>query len=86
MTEDWSNFDTAVKEARIPRGPRCGVAILMDKLPDDGKRAVTEVLNDRSHSVSSIHRALKARLGDDAPSQFALKNHRAENCACGGES
>lgn len=85
MSEDWSDFGSDVKqEAKaVQRGPRCAMGVLLDASEPKAREVLERVLNDRGNTSAAITRALRSRLGDDAPSQFTVNNHRRGNCRCG---
>jgi GTP-sensing pleiotropic transcriptional regulator CodY len=80
---DWSDFGTEVKTHTLARGPKCSVSLMLERLPDDARISVNRVLADR-HGVtnSAIAKALRERLGENAPSLFSISNHRRGNCRC----
>lgn len=81
--ESWSTFGSEVKTHSARKGPRCGISVLLDELPDDNARqAVRKALADSTLTSMSIYKALKARLGDQVPSHFTIANHRRGACRC----
>ncbi len=80
--KDWSAFGTDVKRHVTGRGPKCRIAVLLDDLNADDRGHVEAVLANRGISNSAIQRALRERLGEDAPGLFSVSNHRRGNCRC----
>lgn len=81
---DWETFGSDVKEqARaVQRGPRCGMGVLLENSEPHAREILQRVLDDRGNSTASIARALRNRLGEDAPRVFTIGNHRKGNCLC----
>jgi hypothetical protein len=83
MDSSWSTFKGEAEDNSSPRGPRCGMATMLEKLPSDAAReAVKKTLADKEISSSAIHKALLARLGKGTPSHFVIANHRRGGCRC----
>ncbi len=80
--KDWSTFGEDVTRHRRARGPRCGVTLMLEELPPEARGPVGRVLADRGITNSAIHKALRERLGDKAPSLFSVANHRRGSCRC----
>ena len=78
---DWSAFEAEVRSNTLPRGPRCGVAVMLHGLGDHERRAVEPILTDRRFQVPAILKAL-VRYGIEPPSSWSLSNHRRGKCAC----
>lgn len=79
---EWSAFEAEVRSNVRPRGPRCGVALMLENLPLGAHEAVLRVLADSSVTNPAIKRALEDRLGAEAPSIWSFSNHRRGKCAC----
>lgn len=68
-------------EARRPKGPPCGMRLILDALPDDERTQVEEALADRAitaHIIATVltnhgHRIALQTVG----------RHRGGRCACG---
>lgn len=79
----WSEFPSEVREHTRARGPACSVGQLLEELHEEAREAVEKALASRKLTAPAIHRALRDRLGDDAPSPWAIGNHRRQGCRCG---
>jgi len=82
VSDEWSEFKKDVESRSLPPGPRCSVGVLLEKLTPIGRKALTEVLEDRSFGVPAIAKSLKGSLREAAPSEWSLANHRRGKCAC----
>ncbi len=82
---DWEDFHSEARGLVGQKGPQCGVSILLKTLPADASEAVRRALDDRTLSTPAIERALRARIGSEAPTPWVLNNHRRGNCLCGRE-
>lgn len=80
---DWSKFTDEVRASTPARGPRCSVGIMLDELPEEGRRAVEAALANRLLTHTGIRQALVKRLGKETPSVFSISNHRRRGCKCG---
>lgn len=68
-------------EARRPKGPPCGMAVILDQLDDQERAQLEEALSDRSitaHIIATVltnhgHRVALQTVG----------RHRGGRCACG---
>lgn len=78
---EWSAFEAEVKANTSRRGPRCGVAVMLDGLEPHNRRVVEEIIDDRRFQVPAIEKAL-GRYLEKAPSLWSLSNHRRGKCAC----
>lgn len=81
---DWSDFGQEVEAVDGGRGPRCAIRVLLDKLPEADARQVEKVLNNPAVSHVAIEKAFRSRLGDKAPSEWSIGNHRRDKCRCTG--
>lgn len=81
---EWKTFGSDVKQQarEVQRGPRCAMGVILERMEPADRIILERVLGDRGHTSASIYRALKTRLGQDAPSQFTVNNHRNANCRC----
>lgn len=81
---EWAGFQEEVKrEGReVQRGPRCGLGVLLEESTPDARKILQDVLDDRQNTTSSIARAMRNRLGDQAPGLYTIANHRRGNCRC----
>lgn len=80
--DSWSTFGTEVRSRVSQRGPRCGVALMLDDLPDNAQAAVRRALTDRAITTTAIQDGLKVRGVAPLPSLFTLGNHRRGRCKC----
>lgn len=78
---DWSTFEEDVKANTSSRGPRCGVAVMLDGLEPGNRYAIELVLDDRRFQVPAILKALAGRI-ENPPSAWSLANHRRGKCGC----
>jgi hypothetical protein len=80
----WAGFQEEVKrEGReVQRGPRCGLGVLLEESAPEARKVLQDVLDDRKNTHTAIARALRKRLGDEAPGQFTVSNHRRGQCLC----
>lgn len=83
---DWSNLGQEAAGMNRRRGPKCGIAVLFERVSPKGRAAIQSALDDRSLSSAAIMKALTQRLGDSAPSLWTVSNHRRGYCKCGRES
>lgn len=81
--EHWSAFEGEVKQRVHPKGTVCSVGALLDSLHDEARGIVEATLSNPRLPATAIHRALRARVGDDAPSAWSVGNHRRGYCRCG---
>lgn len=81
---DWKTFGSDVKEQAkaVQRGPRCSLGALLENSEPEAREVLQAVLDDRSNTHAAIARAMRNRLGDDAPGMFTVSNHRRGNCLC----
>jgi len=82
----WSNFGAEVRDQALPKGPSCGVGRLLRGLHPEAREEIEKALGDGNLSTTAIHRALRTRLGQGAPSAWTLGNHRRGNCRCQDEA
>ncbi|MFT2016316.1 hypothetical protein ACMA1D_10800 [Streptomyces sp. 796.1] len=83
MTGGWDNFADEVAAQSTRHYQRCGVAILLDELPNDQARAAVRAALDSDHVTSAgLARVLRQRCGDIAPSGNTIGRHRGGNCTC----
>lgn len=63
------------------RGPRCGVAVLLDVLPPEDSADLTRLLDDPLVAGSLLSKALSNRGHAIKPP--TLQRHRRRLCGCG---
>lgn len=81
----WKDFEADC--AKKPRTQKCGIETLLAGLDPAGRKAVEAALANDGLGHSSIHKALKARVGDRTPNPFTIARHRRGDCQCAeGES
>ena len=78
----WSEFEGEVKERTLSRGASCSVGRLLRNLHTEARDAVNAVLDKEELPATAIHRALRERIGDRAPSAWTIGNHRRGGCNC----
>ena len=81
---EWADFQEEVKREgrKVQRGPRCSLGVLLEESTPEARKVLQDVLGDRKNTHTSIARAMRNRLGDQAPGQFAISNHRRGQCLC----
>lgn len=79
---DWSSFANEAREATPGKGPRCRVSVLLADLPEHAQIELRKALDNKLLTSSGIAKALRKRLGETAPSQYSIANHRRGDCRC----
>ena len=88
---DWSSLENEAKSLSANRGPRCGVATLLEDITEvhgaEASDAVLRTLANHRLTPSSIHKALGPRLDGsiELPSAYSLQRHRSSRCGCKGD-
>lgn len=85
MPSEWTNLAEDAKGRTWGRGPRCQVQELLNHLPGEAADEVEKTLADSTVSNTGLFRAIRARLGESAPSLWSIGNHRRGNCRCGSQ-
>ncbi|MFJ9848602.1 hypothetical protein [Streptomyces sp. NPDC101150] len=81
----WDDFVSEVERETFNRGPECTVKVFADGLDSDARTAVVNAMSNRKLTSSGIYRALRARVGDIAPSAHTINRHRRGDCKCGSD-
>lgn len=81
----WSEFEGEVKGLRLSRGASCSVGRLLRSLHTEAREAIEAVLAKEELPATAIHRALRERVGERAPSSWTIGNHRRGGCNCGSQ-
>lgn len=90
-SDDWSSLESEAKSLTANRGPRCGVAMLLDDITEvhgaEASESVTRTLANHRLTTSSIRKALLTRLDGsiELPSAYSLQRHRSSRCGCKGD-
>ena len=79
---DWSDLETEARKRTREVGPRCAVEVFLSHLTAEDERKVRAVLELPGLTTVGIQRAVKARIGADAPSAWSIGNHRNRKCRC----
>ena len=72
----------ASPDYRPPRGPECGVAIVLEQL-DDKTRKTLQAALDNPHAPSTKIRVALGELGHRT-SSHVVQRHRRNECRCSG--
>ena len=81
----WSEFEGEVRERRLSTGTSCSVGSLLRSLHTEAREAVEAVLAKEELPATAIHKALRERVGERAPSPWTIGNHRRGGCNCGSQ-
>lgn len=84
--DDWSTLSQEARRRVVTSGPRCQVGLLLEHLDEESAGYLREALADRGLRGTSLHLAIRKKLGSDSsfvPSLWSVGNHRRGNCRCG---
>lgn len=79
----WDELETEAEKLAIRKGPLCGVANMVQSLPEDAAIAIRNALANPWLSTTGLRRALVARLGEEVvPTRWVINHHRRGECSC----
>lgn len=82
MTADWSTLSAEVKGNEQQGGSRCTVGRFLQTIPADQLDEVDATVMNRDLSAAALARAIRSRIGSDAPTAWSIGNHRRSSCRC----
>jgi hypothetical protein len=86
--DSWSSLEADASAASLTRGPKCGVAILIEDIAEvHGKAAadsVVKTLANHRLTSTSIYAAIDSRASGQikVPSSYSIGRHRNGRCSC----
>jgi chorismate mutase len=67
--------------AQIQKHPRCGVALLLEKVDPDERKALVAAFADPTRSRAVLSEAIRAAYKADIPQQ-TIARHMRRHCRC----
>lgn len=80
---EWDTLGEDVADLATSPGAKCKVGLMLAALPSGDREKVKAVVENRNYSATAVEKALRARLGDAAPSRHSIGSHRRGYCRCG---
>jgi hypothetical protein len=82
MDKTWEDFEEDVKSASGRTRPACSIRTVLNSLPPGARTKLEVALENPAISSAAISKALRKRIGSDAPMQHTVSRHRRGDCSC----